>query len=49
MTLTIIFSVAFTNGGIAVWTLSEILPFALPPMIGALNISKIMGGIAIYK
>jgi hypothetical protein len=49
ITLTVIFSVGFTNGGIAVWTLNEILPFALPEFLGKLTMPMIIAGTALYK
>lgn len=49
MTLSIIFAVGFTNGGIAVWTLREMIPIALPEIIGNLTVPNIMAAVALYK
>ena len=49
MTLTTIFAIAFTNGGLATWTLSEMIPFVLPDIIGNFTLPKLMAIIAFYK
>ena len=38
LTLSIMYTVAFTNGGFADWTLNQMLPFTLPEIVGSLTI-----------
>ena len=49
MTLSIILGVGITNGGLAVWTMNEILPFALPGFLGQLTVPAILAITAPYK
>ena len=44
-----IYGVGFTNGGLAVWTLNEMLPFALPELIGSITVPNIVAVMAFYK
>ena len=48
--MTIIFSIAITNGGMAVWTLQEFLPtYALPELLANLTMPKVVAIAAVYK
>ena len=49
ITLSMIYGVGFTNGGLAVWTLNEMLPFALPELIGSITVPNIVAVMAFYK
>ena len=47
--LAIVLSIGITNGGIVVWTLSEMLPFALPEFLGNLTMLNIVAIFAVYN
>lgn len=53
ITLSMILGVGITDGGLAVWTLSEMLPFALPEAIavyiGSIRIPNFVAAMAFYK
>lgn len=48
--MSIIFSIALTDGGLAVWTIQEFFPtYALPELIGNLTMPKVVAIVAVYK
>lgn len=49
LTLAMIFSIAITNGGLAIWTLNDFFPEVLPEAIRAFTIPQILSIIALYK
>jgi hypothetical protein len=49
LTLMIIFTCGVTNGGFAVWTLEELMTFAVPALLAKLTIPQILSSIAFYK
>ena len=49
ITIFAVLGVGFTNGGLAVWTLNEMLPFELPAILGNLAMPHLIAIIAIYK
>jgi hypothetical protein len=49
LTLLIVFACGVTNGGLAVWTLEELLPFAVPGFFSKLTLPQITSFLAFYK
>jgi hypothetical protein len=49
LTLSGLLAVAVTNGGIAVWTLQEMLPYTLPEYIGGITLPMFFAVMALYK
>ena len=49
ITIFAVLGVGFTNGGLAVWKLNEMLPFELPAILGNLAMPHLIAIIAIYK
>lgn len=49
LTLMIVFTCGVTNGGFAVWTLEELLPFALPGLLAKLTLPQILSILAFHK